>query len=84
MIPETVPEIYVMKCFDASALFEEVLETILTVLPFDLLDRYLFNRRRRNNAFHIPITIELSVIIYVTLTLGFFYLLFVLVYGQFL
>ena len=62
MIPETVPEIYVMKCFDASALFEEVLETILTVLPFDLLDRYLFNRRRRNNAFYIPITIELSVI----------------------
>ena len=58
MIPETVPEIYVMQCFDASALFKEVLETILTVLPFDLLDRYLFNRRRRNNAFYIPITNE--------------------------
>lgn len=75
MIPETVPEIYVMQCFDASALFKEVLETILTVLPFDLLDRYLFNRRRRNDAFYIPTTIKLSVI-YATLTLNFviFYL----------
>ena len=81
-----MPEIYVMQCFDASALFKEVLETILTVLPFDLLDRYLFNRRRRNNAFHIPITIELSVIIYhiCNLDIEFLYLLFVLVYGQFL
>ena len=83
MIPENVPEIYVMKCFDASALFEEVLETILTVLPFDLLDRYLFNRRRRNNAFHIPITIELSVITYVTLTLGFFIFYLFLCMGSF-
>ena len=81
-----MPEIYVMQCFDASVLFKEVLETILTVLPFDLLDRYLFNRRRRNNAFHIPITIELSVIIYhiCNLDIEFLYLLFVLVYGQFL
>ena len=82
MIPETVPEIYVMQCFDASALFEEVLETILTVLPFDLLDRYLFNRRRRNNAFHIPITIELSVI-YAILTLSFFIFYLFLCMGSF-
>ena len=65
----------------ASALFE-VLETILTVLPFDLLDRYLFNRRRRNNVFFIPITIEISVI-YATLTLSFFIFYLFLCMGSF-
>ena len=59
------------------------IETILTVLPFDLLDRYLFNRRRRNNDFYVPITIELSVIIYATLTLGFFIFYLYLCMGSF-